>query len=133
MPLEIPRCECGEADVEITCPQCEQDFCTKCDEKTHWSSRLKQHGRRPYTTGIEGTSQYCPINGHEKQQLSLFCQTCLKLICGPCVVGDHKLHSAVPLKEAIETGRRVLQAALLPLQERITKSERDIIEIQKKE
>jgi len=129
MPLQIPKCDCGESDVQITCLQCEQDFCTKCDEKTHWSARLKQHGRRPYAGVDSGSSQYCSVQGHEKQSLPLFCQTCSKLICGLCLHGEHKMHSSVPLKEAVENATVVLKASILPIQERITKHEKEIKDI----
>jgi len=131
MPLQVPKCYCGEADVQITCIQCDSDFCIKCDEKTHWNPKLKQHERRPYSAINDGTSQYCSIKGHDKQPLSLFCQTCLKLICGLCVASDHKSHLFVALKEAIETAKDTLTSSVVPMQERITKVEQNIIEIQK--
>jgi len=33
--------------VEITCVQCAQSWCTKCDEKAHWNPKLKEHDRSP--------------------------------------------------------------------------------------
>jgi len=131
MPLQIPKCECGDADVQVSCIQCEQSLCTKCDEKMHWSARFKQHERRPYA-GIDIPSQRCDVKGHEKQVIPLYCRTCTKFICALCLLGDHKLHSVVPLEEATAYAKDELKAALVPIQERITKTQEAISTLQKK-
>jgi len=133
MPLQRLKCDCGEHDVEITCNQCEVNFCLECDEKTHWNLRLKQHERIPYNYDeMNQLSQRCIVQGHEKQTLPLFCQTCIKLVCALCVAGEHKIHSFVPLEEGTETAKRLLKESLIPIQERMTQAEEEVIVTQYK-
>jgi len=125
MPLDLPKCDiCEQNDVQITCIRCENNFCKVCDEKHHSKGKLKEHQRDNYS-GL-GVSRFCTIRGHEKQLLSLFCQTCSKLICGMCVVGDHKPHTWVLPEVAAEHAKGALRSAIVPLQEKIRKVDAEI-------
>jgi len=125
MPLDLPKCDiCEQNDVEIHCLKCDANFCKICDEKTH-KGKFKDHQRDIYS-GVVTPSQFCSIKGHEKQTLPLFCQTCSKLICGLCVVEDHKAHTYVKAEIAAENAKGILRDAIIPLQETIKKSEIEI-------
>jgi len=112
---------CEKKDVHTTCIKCDLNFCTSCDEKHHSSGKLKDHQRDIYS-GLT-PSRFCTIKGHEKQPLPIFCQSCSKLICGICVLGEHKAHTCVLAEVAAENAKGILKNAIVPLQETITRAE----------
>jgi len=138
MPLQLPKCECcGEAEVQWTCPQCDESFCNKCDQNRHNSKKTKEHKRVPYSEA-EGISTRCQIKGHEDNKLSLFCGQCSFLICANCIIQEHKNHSPLTdLKSAVENVKSSLLKNQNSIQEEINKTEelnqKIIEEIKKKE
>jgi len=125
MPLDLPKCDvCEQNDVHVTCIKCDSNFCKTCDEKHHSKGKFKEHQRDVYSGLMP--SRFCTTKSHEKQQLNLFCQTCSKLICGFCVVGDHKSHTCEPAEVASEKAKGILKNAIVPLQEIIKESEIEI-------
>jgi len=123
--LDIPKCEiCEQHDVQITCINCGVNFCKACDEQQHSKGKFKEHQRQEYSGLIP--SRFCTIKGHEQQPLALFCQTCSKLICGLCVVDDHKTHTYVRAEVATENAKEILKDSIVPLQATITEAETEI-------
>jgi len=126
MPLQVPNCEnCGQSDAQITCIPCDANYCNSCDKKWHSNEKRKNHERIPYT-GSELLSRFCTINKHETQSLSLYCQTCLKPICAFCVVGEHKNHPCLPLKDAVENVKTIIKDNMIPFQSDIAKIDEEI-------
>jgi len=125
MPLQAPKCDiCGNSDTQVTCTTCETNYCKLCDQKLHVDKR-KNHQRIPYT-GTELPSRLCTITGHEGQPLNLYCQTCLKPICAFCLIGEHKNHSSIPIKDAVENVKTIIQDNIVPFQEQIAKIDQEI-------
>jgi len=130
MPFDLPKCDiCEQKDAQLTCVKCEINICKICDEKHHSKGKLKEHQRDPYTGT---TSRFCTIKGHEKQTLALFCQTCSKLICGTCVVSEHKVHTWLGVEVATENAKNILKNAIKPLQENITGAQDEIKKISRR-
>ena len=44
--------------------------------------------------------------------LKMFCESCEKLICRDCTIGDHKTHDCKPIKDSYDKHRQVLEASL---------------------
>jgi len=141
MPLETPKCDvCGNLPAQITCPKCEDSLCTSCDEKEHnKSARFREHKRYPYIGIDQIPNRFCLIKGHEDVSVSLFCLTCIKLICSTCMLKGHKIHETVTLNDGVENILEKLNQSITPIKEDQIRIKKEIeakqkeIEIKQKE
>jgi len=125
MPLQAPKCDiCGQSDAQLNCTHCEANFCHPCDQKTHMG-KLKSH-QRTACTGTDLPSRFCSVTGHEGQNLPVYCQTCLKPICALCLLGEHKTHSNLPIKSAVENVKSIIKDNLVPIQANMAKIDQEI-------
>lgn len=106
------------ADViaDFICKECSELLCSACEEKHCYSKFTFNHRpsivelSEPVFEELKDTLRKEPITvcceKHIGKQLNYFCKVCQVLICGDCIVSQHKEHRFLPLKCAEPESRR---------------------------
>jgi len=86
-PDAMPLCgECEENDASLHCSLCREDFCQKCSDVVHQSSKtLRKHLAKKCVVPIHRKPEEQPMcHHHIHQKIQLWCDTCQDLICVEC-------------------------------------------------
>ena len=113
--LAIKECSntqvtCGNCDKKSSedsyCFQCCIFYCEKCllghnimrDKKEHRVLAVKEFQDRDYEDVLK-RPVFCSRQGHQKEELKLFCKECETAVCQTCVLLDHKVHNLTLIEE----------------------------------
>lgn len=94
------------------CYDCDEYVCQHCTE-AHEKSRIRLVRDHKITALTDGhaeaevsrrlaNEQFCKVHTTTRKALTLFCQTCMKPICEPCALTDHRGHDLVDLEGAVK-------------------------------
>ncbi|XP_078251611.1 zinc-binding protein A33-like [Rhinoraja longicauda] len=113
-----------------SCPECREVFTDRTLGVSRALARLAEKAR---TLSLNRTEKESKLHCEEHQEeLKLFCETDKKLICVVCAAGrEHKSHSFMPVKEAVENYKGQVKASIQSLTK--DKSEMQQMEQQQKE
>ncbi|XP_038059500.1 tripartite motif-containing protein 45-like [Patiria miniata] len=112
---EIKCQACDEENQAVSrCMDCDHFLCKQCQAAHKRLSLMKTHqiytlaqlqsGEVTYKSKIR---EYTPKCGkHSDQNLTIYCNTCEKLVCTTCAILDHERHSRVDLPEAVDKCKR---------------------------
>ncbi|XP_060706780.1 zinc-binding protein A33-like isoform X2 [Hemiscyllium ocellatum] len=108
--------ECWEKD-RYFCPECRHEFPGKRFRINRALANLAEKLRK-LNLAIQEQESKIHCEKHQ-EELKLFCDTDQKLICVNCVVDlEHRGHSFLPLKEAVEVYKVKLKSSLEDLTEK---------------
>ena len=113
--LAIKECKntqvtCGNCDKKSSeasyCFQCCIFYCEECllghnimrDKKEHRVLAVKEFQDRDYEDVLK-RPVFCSRQGHQKEELKLFCKECETAVCQTCVLLDHKVHNLTLIEE----------------------------------
>ena len=113
--LAIKECKntqvtCGNCDKKSSeasyCFQCCIFYCEEClighnimrDKKEHRVLAVKEFQDRDYEDVLK-RPVFCSRQGHQKEELKLFCKECETAVCQTCVMLDHKVHELTLIEE----------------------------------
>ncbi|XP_078272460.1 zinc-binding protein A33-like [Rhinoraja longicauda] len=96
------------------CPECREEFTDRSLRVSRALARLAEKAR---TLSLNRTEKESKLHCEEHQEeLKLFCETDKKLICVVCAVGrEHKSHSFMPVKEAVENYKDQVKSSIKSL------------------
>ena len=104
------------------CYVCRDHLCFRCDE-----AHRRLRGTRNHLNILVGNvlsllqrAAMCSQKNHQEEQLSLYCQQCLKCVCRVCHEESHSRHDVVYIQGAAETGKQEINDALLLAEDEIT-------------
>ncbi|XP_067829947.1 nuclear factor 7, brain-like [Heptranchias perlo] len=102
---------CWEGRDTNSCPECREVFPQRSIQVNRVLANLAEKARRfSLNPGDREAKRYC--EEHE-EELKLFCATDSELICHICRDGrNHRSHSFMPIKEAVESYREKLKVTL---------------------
>ncbi|XP_032903351.1 nuclear factor 7, brain-like, partial [Amblyraja radiata] len=111
-----------------SCPECREEFTDRTLKVNRALVRLSEKAR---TLSLNQTEKESKLQCEEHQeQLKLFCETDKKLICVICAAGrEHKSHSFMPVKEAVETYKDQMKSSIQSL----TKKESEIQQMEQQQ
>ncbi|XP_078271955.1 zinc-binding protein A33-like [Rhinoraja longicauda] len=97
-----------------SCPECREVFTDRTLRVSRALARLAEKAR---TLSLNRTEKESKLHCEEHQEeLKLFCETDKKLICLVCAAGrEHKSHSFMPVKEAVENYKGQVKASIQSL------------------
>ena len=132
--LKCGNCPNGETEALSFCQNCEVGLCGDCRSAHNKWFKTKRHNLIPLkieeTCSVSSTSgavpgsptkaraKHCPF--HEDEVIKYFCKTCSVLLCGECVLFEHKDHEYTRLRAAMEAEKNYLVSLLPSLEEAIT-------------
>ena len=113
--LAIKECKstqvtCGNCDKKSSeasyCFQCCIFYCEECllahnvmrEEKEHRVLAVKEFQDRDYEDVLK-RPVFCSRQGHQKEELKLFCKECETAVCQTCALRDHKVHNLTLIEE----------------------------------
>ena len=119
--LAIKECKntqvtCGNCDKKSSeasyCFQCCIFYCEECllghnimrDKKEHRVLAVKEFQDRDYEDVLK-RPVFCSRQGHQKEELKLFCKECDTAVCQTCVMLDHNGHKLSLIEEEAENQR----------------------------
>ncbi|XP_055521979.1 LOW QUALITY PROTEIN: E3 ubiquitin-protein ligase TRIM39-like [Leucoraja erinacea] len=104
-----------------SCPECREEF---TDRTLRVNRALARLSEKAQTLSLNRTEKESKLQCEEHQEeFKLFCETDKKLICLVCAAGrEHKSHSFMPVKEAVETYKDQAKSSIQSL----TKKESEI-------
>ena len=119
--LAIKECKntqvtCGNCDKKSSeasyCFQCCIFYCEECllghnimrDKKEHRVLAVKEFQDRDYQDVLK-RPVFCSRQGHQKEELKLFCKECETAVCQTCVMLDHNGHKLTLVEEEASNQR----------------------------
>ncbi|KAJ3440349.1 hypothetical protein M0812_16407 [Anaeramoeba flamelloides] len=106
----------------VFCLDCSEHpkLCQECNEQEHRRQIKKKHFRKPI-------SEYFPIKCDlHKKFLSLYCETCEKLVCVSCGFSkEHSSHQVLPIEQTKKT-KEFLNLGLVTFQKEKKQIQKDI-------
>ena len=119
--LAIKECKntqvtCGNCDKKSSeasyCFQCCIFYCEEClighnimrDKREHRVLAVKEFQDRDYEDVLKRPA-FCSRQGHQKEELKLFCKECETAVCQTCVLLDHNGHKLTLIEEEAENQR----------------------------
>ena len=126
--LAIKECKntqvtCGNCDKKSSeasyCFQCCIFYCEECllghnimrDKKEHRVLAVKEFQDRDYEDVLK-RPVFCSRQGHQKEELKLFCKECETAVCQTCVLLDHKVHNLTLIEEEATNQRLEIKTAI---------------------
>ena len=126
--LAIKECKntqvtCGNCDKKSSeasyCFQCCIFYCEKCllghnimrDKKEHRVLAVKEFQDRDYEDVLK-RPVFCSRQGHQKEELKLFCKECETAVCQTCVLLDHNGHKLTLIEEEAENQRLEIKTVI---------------------
>ena len=126
--LAIKECKktqvtCGNCDKKSSeasyCFQCCIFYCEECllghnimrDKKEHRVLAVKEFQDRDYEDVLK-RPVFCSRQGHQKEELKLFCKECETAVCQTCVMLDHNGHKLTLIEEEAENQRLKVRAVI---------------------
>lgn len=95
---------CTEESTVNYCFDCQSSYCLDCS-KQHQLKSNNEHNILPFSSVLE-----CGFEKRKSQpdsckfhylDVTQFCMTCKKLVCGDCVISEHKGHWCLPTEKAL--------------------------------
>ena len=126
--LAIKECsktqvKCGNCDQQTSvasyCFQCCIFYCEEClighnimrDKKEHRVLAVKEFKDRDYEDVLK-RPVFCSRQGHQKEELKLFCKECETAVCQTCVMLDHNGHKLTLIEEEAENQRLEIKTVI---------------------
>ena len=126
--LAIKECKntqvtCGNCDKKSSeasyCFQCCIFYCEECllghnimrDKKEHRVLAVKEFQDRDYEDVLK-RPVFCSRQGHQKEELKLFCKECETAVCQTCVMLDHKVHNLTLIEEEAANQRLEIKTVI---------------------
>ena len=126
--LAIKECKntqvtCGNCDKKSSeasyCFQCCIFYCEECllghnimrDKKEHRVLAVKEFQDRDYEDVLK-RPVFCSRQGHQKEELKLFCKECETAVCQTCVMLDHNGHKLTLIEEEAENQRLEIKTVI---------------------
>ena len=126
--LAIKECSktqvtCGNCDKKSSeasyCFQCCIFYCEECllghnimrDKKEHRVLAVKEFQDRDYEDVLK-RPVFCSRQGHQKEELKLFCKECETAVCQTCVMLDHNGHKLTLIEEEAENQRLEIKTVI---------------------
>ena len=126
--LAIKECKntqvtCGNCDKKSSeasyCFQCCIFYCEECllghnimrDKKEHRVLAVKEFQDRDYEDVLK-RPVFCSRQGHQKEELKLFCKDCETAVCQTCVMLDHKVHKLTLIEEEAANQRLKIKTVI---------------------
>ena len=126
--LAIKECKntqvtCGNCDKKSSeasyCFQCCIFYCEECllghnimrDKKEHRVLAVKEFQDRDYEDVLK-RPVFCSRQGHQKEELKLFCKECETAVCQTCVMLDHKVHKLTLIEEEAANQRLEIKTVI---------------------
>ncbi|XP_038059498.1 E3 ubiquitin-protein ligase TRIM33-like [Patiria miniata] len=135
---EIKCQACDEENQAVSrCMDCDHFLCKECQVAHRRFSSMKSHqiytlaqlqsGEVTYKSKIR---EYTPKCGkHSDQNLTIYCNTCEKLVCTTCAIVDHEKHSRVDVPEAVDKCKRDVARMSVKAEQNKAKLKTNISEI----
>jgi hypothetical protein len=106
-------CENYQATVE--CEQCQGPLCDNCSTYIHSKGMYRQHRVTPVGQGAASRPPQRVCSEHGKE-LDLYCTVDDEIVCSHCLlVGAHKAHSCVALRDASGKARKAIESSTTEL------------------
>ena len=126
--LAIKECK----NTQVTCENCdnkssEASYCFQCcifycgeclighnimrDKKEHRVLAVKEFQDRDYEDVLK-RPVFCSRQGHQKEELKLFCKECETAVCQTCVMLDHKVHKLTLIEEEAANQRLEIKTVI---------------------
>ena len=126
--LAIKECKntqvtCGNCDKKSSeasyCFQCCIFYCEEClighnimrDKKEHRVLAVKEFQDRDYEDVLK-RPVFCSRQGHQKEELKLFCKECETAVCQTCVMLDHNGHKLTLIEEEAANQRLEIKTVI---------------------
>ena len=126
--LAIKECSktqvtCGNCDKKSSeasyCFQCCIFYCEEClighnimrDKKEHRVLAVNEFQDRDYEDVLK-RPVFCSRQGHQKEELKLFCKDCETAVCQTCVMLDHKVHKLTLIEEEAANQRLEIKTVI---------------------
>ena len=81
------------------------------DKKEHRVLAVKEFQDRDYEDVLK-RPVFCSRQGHQKEELKLFCKECETAVCQTCVMLDHKVHKLTLIEEEAENQRLEIKTVI---------------------
>ena len=81
------------------------------DKKEHRVLAVKEFKDRDYEDVLK-RPVFCSRQGHQKEELKLFCKECETAVCQTCVMLDHKVHKLTLIEEEAENQRLEIKTVI---------------------
>ena len=81
------------------------------DKKEHRVLAVKEFQDRDYQDVLK-RPVFCSRQGHQKEELKLFCKECETAVCQTCVLLDHKVHNLTLIEEEATNQRLEIKTAI---------------------
>ena len=81
------------------------------DKKEHRVLAVKEFQDRDYEDVLK-RPVFCSRQGHQKEELKLFCKECETAVCQTCVMLDHKIHKLTLIEEEAANQRLEIKTAI---------------------
>lgn len=95
---------CAENCASNYCFDCQDSYCSECS-KHHQEGNSNTHEIVPFASilehGFEKRKSILPLCQFHSFGLTQFCMTCKRLVCGDCVISEHKGHWCLPSQKAL--------------------------------
>ena len=114
-------CEnCDKKTSEASyCFQCCKFYCEECllahnvmrEEKEHRVLAVKEFQDRDYEDVLK-RPVFCSRQGHQKEELKLFCKECETAVCQTCALRDHKVHNLTLIEEEATNQRLEIKTVI---------------------
>ncbi|XP_078271854.1 zinc-binding protein A33-like [Rhinoraja longicauda] len=94
-----------------SCPECREEFADRALKVNRALASIAETARAlSLNTGGKESKLHCE---EHQEELKLFCETDKKLVCVSCVAArEHKSHSFLPIKEAVERYKELIKTSL---------------------
>ncbi|XP_022104610.1 E3 ubiquitin-protein ligase TRIM71-like [Acanthaster planci] len=117
---------CDEGNQAISrCMECDHFLCQECQRAHGRMTLMKSHriytlaqlrsGKITYKSKLREMIPKC--REHPDQNVSVYCNTCLQVICTTCSVLNHPLHSVTALTDALEECQSIVAELVAKVQE----------------
>ena len=81
------------------------------DKKEHRVLAVKEFQDRDYEDVLK-RPVFCSRQGHQKEELKLFCKECETAVCQTCVMLDHKVHKLTLIEEEAANQRLEIKTVI---------------------
>ena len=126
--MSDPNKQCSNCDQQqeasSKCTHCEAFLCEQCIQPHIMENESVAHhvismNEVAWADGTDNKSMALKCSNHQGQHLSYYCAGCETAICQSCTELEHHTHETVPLSEAIQEHRNILNSLLQKAQREI--------------
>ena len=121
-PQQVACDVCTVASANGYCKDCNQFLCQSCHDTHKKFGAFTNHQLSSLDEVATSASQM--VHGRQEgvmkcskhnKSLKIFCETCQKIICRDCTIGDHKNHDCTPIKDSYDKHHQALETSLTPV------------------